>query len=898
MYLEPFEIMVDVQEDVRVKAREEVLNEKVVSIQLAPSVDLIALLNRFGFTRRGAKAWSHPTAEGADSRQIRQFFKQYIETFLPGTLQAKTAGDAIPVHRMHPTLAPATNLAHNAVRYGLGHPLFSMRYFAYTENDLANPGWGQYRPTLTARGNAQVLQYVDNIRPAVLNTHRRVREFAYPAVLAFEIVNGAMWVRAEVVDSEDPTWDDVQVFPRNVESIRYFTPDTVGNVLNEIAESDFGRIVNMDEYTKDLIDFADTQITVRNTPGKPAEAIVQVGCKADILRLGRGVPAVTAGSVGVFPLDRILNYKGSRVFHVAPSVTDIANMANAVPFTGYDDGVLEGYQEEAVGLHLATKFGYVNACEPGMGKTVIQLSAMRETAKTTTAYRGLIVCEATLREQWCEEIAVWFPEATVVAVMDDKKETRKALMNALVSVEPVVIVLAYSTTLKVAKVAQERQEIVDSMRGLTGVQFSNAMNSMPAPAVTIGSLLLDTRFSDIAADEATVVRNGGSQQSEAMWVLRSIAQKAVALIGTPINKEAQDLLRLVAWVRGDRRLFSGFNVKETYDLEDAGGAKEFFESFGPLVFRRDKSLIRHKLPKLTTQGGTTLLLTPSVAEKALADAAEHELRRCYFELLAALEEVDETGVDATALAEAKENLRDARGAWLGGTQLARMATSDPASLLSSTSNGAALLKGQGLVDAALSGIPAKRRKLLEIAQERVMNGERLIVFTDFATVADVLVDFLRENGFRSEAFKGGTRNRDQFRVAFQEGEIDVLVATRAGERGLNLQRANAVIHYDMPWKLERVIQRSGRSMRLGSTHKEVDIIYLILEDTIDKRIAEGVVSIASLSTLVLDNSRGVDVSNTDTGSTVGGLTKTIASSSSTKGILALGELLWGATKAA
>ena len=897
MYLEPFEILVDAQNDVRGKAREHVLNEKVVSIQLAPSTDLVALFERFGFSRRGSKAWSHGTADNNDNRQIRQFFKRYIETFLPGTLQAK-AGGFTALTRLHPVLTTPTNLGNTAVRYGLGHPLFGMRYYAYAEADLANPGWAQYRPTITATSAQRVLEFVDTIRPGNVNSRRVNERYNYPAVLSFEIVNGTMWARAEVIDDEDTIWDDVQVFPRNQDSIRHYTPDTVGNVIHEIEVGHFSRLLDMDDYTKDLIDYADTQVTVRNTPGKPAEAIVQAGCKADTLRIGRGVPTVVAGETVTMPLDRVLKYKGERVLHIAESVIDVANMANAKPFTEYGEGVLEPYQEEAVGLHLATTLGYVNACEPGMGKTVMQLSAMRETAKKTPAYRGLIVCESTLREQWSEELAKWFPEAKIVTVFDDKKETRKALMNALVDVEPVVVILAYSTTLKVTKVAQERQEVIDSMRGLTGAQMAEVMNNMTAPVTNIGSLLLDTRFHDIAADEATVIRNGGSQQSDAMWILRSIAQKGVALIGTPINKEAQDLLRLVAWVRGDRRLFSGFNVKDNYDLETADGAKEFFESFGPLVFRRDKSLIRHKLPKVATLGGSTLLLQPSNAEKALADAAEHELRRCYFELLAALEEVDEGAVDSAALAEAKANLKDARGAWLGGTQLARMATSDPASLLSSTSNGAALLKGQGLVDAALSDVPAKRKKLLEIALERVEKGERLIVFTDFATVADVLVDFLRANGFRSEAFKGGTRNRDQFRIAFQEGEIDVLVATRAGERGLNLQRANAVIHYDMPWKLERVIQRSGRAMRLGSTNKEVDIIYLILEDTIDKRIAEGVVSIASLSTLILDNSRGVDVSNTDTGSTVGGLTKTIAGSSSTKGILALGELLGGETKAA
>lgn len=903
MYNEPFIFAVDIQRDVRNKSREQVLNEKVASIQLVPSPELNALFAHHGFAKRGSKSWSHSTAGDADNRRIRQFFKAYVEKFLPGTLQPKTTGSYTALERIHGTLTAQTNVAENAARYGLGHPLFALRYYANTLNDVANPGWAQYRPTITGAADRAILEYVRNIRPAYFanNNNNSVGRYSYPAVLSLEIVNGTMWVRAELLDDEDPIWENIDVFPRNAQSIRYSTPDTIGNILADLEGTNFARLIDMDDYTDEMIDFADTQITVRNTPGKPAEAIIQAGAKAESLRIARNVPIVYKGETITAPLDRVLRYKGDRTLHIAESVTDIAAMTNAKVYAGslgIATGELEPYQQEAVGLHLSTEFGFVNACEPGMGKTVMQLTAMRAAALKTEAYRGLIVCEATLREQWTEEMATWFPEATVVTVFDDKKETRKALMTALISEEPVVVIMAYSTTLKVAKVAQERQEIADSVEGLSAQAVAEVINNLPRRAVTVGSLLLDTRFEDIAADEATVIRNGGSQASEAMWVLRGISQRAVALIGTPINKEAQDLLRLVAWVRGDRRLFSGINIKESYDLESADGGREFFESFGPLVFRRDKSLIRHKLPAVAVAGGNPIFLTPSNAEKALADAAEHELRRCYFELLAALEEVDELAVGAEALAEAKENLRNARGAWLGGTQLARMATSDPASLLSSGSNGAALLRGQGLVDATLSGVPAKRQKLLEISQERVGRGERLIVFTEFATVADVLVEFLRENGFRSEAFKGGSKDRDKYRVAFQEGEIDVLVATRAGERGLNLQRANAVIHFDMPWTLERVVQRSGRAMRLGSTNKEVDIIYLILKDTIDQRIAEGVVSIASIATLILDNSRGTDVANTDTGSAIGGLAKAVASTSSTKGILAMGEILWGETKAA
>ena len=55
------------------------------------------------------------------------------------------------------------------------------------------------------------------------------------------------------------------------------------------------------------------------------------------------------------------------------------------------------------------------------------------------------------------------------------------------------------------------------------------------------------------------------------------------------------------------------------------------------------------------------------------------------------------------------------------------------------------------------------------------------------------------------------------------GEIDVLLSTDVLSEGQNLQQAQAVLSYDMPWNPQRVVQRNGRVIRLRSHH---DIVYL------------------------------------------------------------------------
>lgn len=54
-----------------------------------------------------------------------------------------------------------------------------------------------------------------------------------------------------------------------------------------------------------------------------------------------------------------------------------------------------------------------------------------------------------------------------------------------------------------------------------------------------------------------------------------------------------------------------------------------------------------------------------------------------------------------------------------------------------------------------------------------------------------------------------------------DGEVDLLLSTDVLSEGQNLQQAQAVISYDMPWNPQRVVQRNGRVIRLLSPHDEV-----------------------------------------------------------------------------
>jgi superfamily II DNA or RNA helicase len=60
-----------------------------------------------------------------------------------------------------------------------------------------------------------------------------------------------------------------------------------------------------------------------------------------------------------------------------------------------------------------------------------------------------------------------------------------------------------------------------------------------------------------------------------------------------------------------------------------------------------------------------------------------------------------------------------------------------------------------------------------------------------------------------------------------EGEVDLLLATDVLSEGQNLQQAQAVVSYDMPWNPQRVVQRNGRVIRLMSEHDEVHLVTML-----------------------------------------------------------------------
>ncbi|MBK9130405.1 MAG: DUF3883 domain-containing protein [Gammaproteobacteria bacterium] len=128
-----------------------------------------------------------------------------------------------------------------------------------------------------------------------------------------------------------------------------------------------------------------------------------------------------------------------------------------------------------------------------------------------------------------------------------------------------------------------------------------------------------------------------------------------------------------------------------------------------------------------------------------------------------------------------------------------------------------------------SGNDKKWEELSHLLQDRpemyTESGSRrkLIIFTEHKDTLNYLVGRIRGMLGRPEAvitIHGGV-NRDDRRKAQEEfrnnRDVQVLVATDAAGEGVNLQNANLMVNYDLPWNPNRLEQRFGRIHRIGQT---------------------------------------------------------------------------------
>ena len=480
---------------------------------------------------------------------------------------------------------------------------------------------------------------------------------------------------------------------------------------------------------------------------------------------------------------------------------------------------------------------YLLADEVGLGKTIEAGLILEELTTRGLVRRTLVVCPTGLATQWADEMQSKFSETFHLLIPGDFAAIRKVIDadNVYGEFDQVI------TPMDSIKPLEERYGWSE--------ERIEAYNDERINAVINGNWDL------VIIDEAH--RVAGSSSDVARYKLgRLLAQASpylLLLTATPHNGKTEPFLRLVRLL--DRKAFP--NEKSVVRSQVAPHLirtekREAIDNKGRPIF---KNRVTH-LVHITWDGRHTLQqeLYERVSEyvshtynQAIGNRSKN---MCLIFLLIIMQRM------VTSSTAAVRQSLERRLATLEGedTQRRHMSETDMAEADIEDGDEAAMEAPSLNDDAEIAEVrdlialakraelqyqDAKVEALFDTLDEVLADGgQKAIVFTEFMATQDYLRRLLEQRGYRVSILNGsmGIEERGAATEEFRT-QTDVFVSTDAGGEGLNLQFANIVINYDMPWNPMRIEQRCGRVDRIGQT-RDVQVYNFMIDGTVESRVHE------------------------------------------------------------
>jgi non-specific serine/threonine protein kinase len=309
----------------------------------------------------------------------------------------------------------------------------------------------------------------------------------------------------------------------------------------------------------------------------------------------------------------------------------------------------------------------------------------------------------------------------------------------------------------------------------------------------------------VVLDEAQNIKNSAARQTQAVRAFR--AAQRVALTGTPVENRLSDL----------------WSIMEFLNPGLLGGAADFRTRFAiPIEKYRDESKAA-QLRRVTQPFVLRRLKTDATIISDLPDKIEMKV---YCNLTREQASLYQAVVDEM-LAHIESSAGIARkGLVLATLMKLKQVCNHPAAMLQDRS--------------ALDGRSGKLERLAETLDEMLEEGDRALVFTQFAEWGSSLRAYLQERLGQEVLFlHGGTSRaaRDAMVARFQgaAGPPVFLLSVKAGGTGLNLTAANHVIHFDRWWNPAVEDQATDRTFRIGQ-RRNVQVRKFICIGTLEERI--------------------------------------------------------------
>ncbi len=333
-------------------------------------------------------------------------------------------------------------------------------------------------------------------------------------------------------------------------------------------------------------------------------------------------------------------------------------------------------------------------------------------------------------------------------------------------------------------------------------------------------------WNNVVLDEAQAIKNPASDTAQQLR--RLTAHSRLALTGTPIENGLGDLWAILDWANpglvGGRNEFIG-KLSSNNAGSDAESALRALN--GIMVFRRTKS-------------------EPAIAAE-LPDRID-ELDHCAMtpEQIGLYQAVLDSLV--TQQAEVDAGAPRKKGAVLVAITALKQICNHPVNYQDD--------------DGELDGRSGKLARLIEILDNVFASGERILIFTHFASWGERLSTYLAKRyAMPIHCYHGGLGRtaRDKMVADFQAGQGPgaMVLSLKAGGTGLNLTAASHVVLYDRWWNPAVEDQARDRVWRIGQKNTVV-CHRLVCPGTVDERVEEIVAGKRQIADMVLPKSSSID----------------------------------------
>ncbi len=327
------------------------------------------------------------------------------------------------------------------------------------------------------------------------------------------------------------------------------------------------------------------------------------------------------------------------------------------------------------------------------------------------------------------------------------------------------------------------------------------LTTYPVLARDVDALVAQPWFL-VVLDESQMVKNPATLAARAARKLE--ARQRVCLTGTPLENHLGELWAqfdfLLPGLLGSKADFARNFRKPIEKGRDRDTRERLRRRIRPFLLRRTKDQVVADLPQKT-----------EVTRTIAMDGRQRDL----YETMRASYAEEIRGYIAA------QSFERNRMRVLEGLMRLRQVCCDPRLI--------ALERGKAAPSAKLD-------YLMDMLHELIAAGRRILVFSQFTSMLELIEAELHAERIRYVKLTGQTEDRAMPVQRFQRGEVPLfLISLRAGGFGLNLTRADTVIHYDPWWNPAVESQATDRAHRIGQD-KPVFVYRLIAGDSVEERI--------------------------------------------------------------